>query len=436
MRRRAVVTGAAGVAAGLFTGGLVSPGRVLPAAAATSRAGSRWRAGLERLRRAMAARVAKGELPGIVYAVAHGNLVHVETIGARTLGGGDPMLRGTPFRIASLTKPVLAAATMMLVEDGRLALHEPVGRLLPELAHRRVLTRIDGPLDETVPADRPITVEDLLTFRMGYGVIFEPSFEPPYPIINAANELQLVMGPPDPRTPHRPDEWIRRFGTLPLMYQPGRRWQYNAGSLVLSVLVARAAGRPLGDFLSRRVFRPLGMRRTGFWMPAPIADRLPGLYVTNPETGKLERLSASPPSEWAHPPAFPSGAAGLLSTVDDYLAFAGLLRNQGVRHGRRLLSEESVRLMTTNHLTPQQMAEVGPPLAGRGWGYGMAVVTAPDDVSPVPGRYTWDGGYGSTWFNDPNRDLTAIALTQTVDFLFNGGLVEFQRLAAGVVPAR
>jgi CubicO group peptidase (beta-lactamase class C family) len=176
---------------------------------------------LDGLHKAMAARVAKGELPGLVMLVAHGSDVHVDTIGVTAIGSDDPMRRDTIFRIASMTKPILAAATMMLVEDGRLALDEHADRLLPELADRRVLKRIDGPLDQTIPAARPITVEDLLTFRMGYGMIFEPSLEPPYPIITAANELELVMGPPDPPTPHNPDEWIRRFGTLPLMYQPG-----------------------------------------------------------------------------------------------------------------------------------------------------------------------------------------------------------------------
>jgi CubicO group peptidase (beta-lactamase class C family) len=337
----------------------------------------------------------------------------------------------TIFRIASLTKPILATATMMLVEDGRLALDEPVDRLLPELANRKVLKRIDGPLDDTVPANRPITVEDLLTFRMGYGMVFEPTFQPPYPIINAADELQLVMGPPDPRTPHSPDEWIKLFGTLPLMYQPGERWQYNAGSLVLSVLAARASGQPLEDLFRTRIFEPLGMKDTGFWMPAERTGRLPSYYMTNPQTGKLELQTLSPPSEWTRPPAFPAGSAGLLSTVDDYLAFSLLLLNKGVHRDERLLSERSVNLMTTNHLTPEQMAGGGPALAGRGWGFGMAIVTAPDEVSPVPGRYGWDGGYGTSWFNDPNRNLVAIAMTQTSDFLFNGGLAEFQKLAAG-----
>jgi CubicO group peptidase (beta-lactamase class C family) len=388
------------------------------------------RAGLDRLHQAMAARVAKGELPGMVTLIAHGDDVDVDTIGAMAFGSSEPMRRDTIFRIASLTKPILAAATMMLVEDGTLALDEPVDRLAPELANRRVLERIDGPLDDTVLASRPITVEDLLTFRMGYGLLFEPTFDPPYPINKAASELQLVMGPPDPRTPHDPDEWLRRFGTLPLMYQPGERWQYNAGALVLSVLAARASRQPLEDLFRTRIFDPLGMKDTGFWMPAERAGRLPSYYMTNFQTGKLELQTLSPPSEWTEPPAFPAGSAGLLSTVDDYLAFSRLLLNKGVHGGARLLSERSVELMTTNHLTPEQMAGAGPVLGGRGWGFGMAVATAPDEVSPVPGRYGWEGGYGTSWFNDPSRNLVAIAMTQTSDFLFNGGLAEFSRLAA------
>jgi CubicO group peptidase (beta-lactamase class C family) len=384
--------------------------------------------GLDRLHEAMAARVAKGELPGMVTLVAQADDVHVDTIGAMAFGGDQPMRRDTIFRIASMTKPILATATMMLVEEGKLALDEPVDRLLPELANRRVLKRIDGPLDDTVAANRPITVEDLLTFRMGFGMVFEPSFEPPYPVINAAKELQLVMGPPDPRTPHDPDEWIKRFGTLPLMYQPGERWQYNAGSLVLSVLVARVSGRPLGDVLKTRVFAPLGMEETGFSMPTEHAARLPSHYQTNFQTGKMELQTVPTPGEWTRAPAFPSGAAGLLSTVDDYLAFSRLLLNRGIHQGERLLSEESVQLITTNHLTPEQIAGAGPVLAGYGWGFGVAVVTTSDEVSPVPGRYGWDGGHGTSWFTDPNRNLVAIVMTQTADFLFNGGLAEFRKL--------
>jgi CubicO group peptidase (beta-lactamase class C family) len=385
--------------------------------------------GLQRLHDAMAARVAAGELPGLVLLLARGDEVWVDPIGSSAFDGVVPMRRDTLFRIASMTKPILAAVTMQLVEDGALDLAEPVDRLLPELADRRVLARIDGPLDETVPAHRPITVDDLLTFRMGFGLVTEPTFHPPFPIVTAADDLRLTLAQPDPRTPHDPDDWIRLFGTLPLMYQPGARWQYNVGSLVLGVLVARAAGAGLGELLRARLFEPLGMVDTGFYTTAEHVERIPSYYMTDLATGELTLQPVSVPPEWTVPPVFPSGAAGLLSTVDDYLAFARMLRNRGVHDGRRLLSAASVATMTTNHLTADQVATGGILLEPKGWGYLMAVAAEPDDVSDVPGRYGWDGGYGTVWFNDPHRDLVAIALSQTSDFLFNGGRAEFTRLA-------
>ncbi len=377
----------------------------------------------------MAARVARGELPGLVTVLARGDEVHVDAIGSHAFDGAVPMRRDTIFRIGSITKPLLATATMMLVEDGTIDLAEPVDRLLPELADRRVLARIDGPLDETVPAHRPITVEDLLTFRLGFGILTEPTFDPPFPIVAAGADLDLVLGQPDPRTPHPPDEWIRLFGTLPLMYQPGERWMYNAGALVLGVLLARAAKAPLGEVLAARLFEPLGMVDTGFSTAAENVDRIPSYYMTDFATGELKLQPLSKPEEWATPPVFPSGAGGLLSTADDLLAFARLLRNRGVHRGERLLSAESVALLTTNHLTEHQIETAGMLLEPKGWGYGMAVAAGPDEISAVPGRYGWDGGYGTVWFTDPHRDLIALALTQTSDFLWSGARVEFSKLA-------
>jgi CubicO group peptidase (beta-lactamase class C family) len=313
----------------------------------------------------------------------------------------------------------------MLVEDGALDLGEPVDRLLPELADRRVLARIDGPLDETVPARRPVTVEDLLTFRMGFGLLTEPTFNPPFPIVTAADDLRLALGPPEPRSPHPPDEWIRLFGTLPLMYQPGERWQYNASALVLGVLVARAGGASLADVLRARLFEPLGMVDTGFWTTPANTERIPSYYMTDFGTGELKLQPVSAPSEWRTPPVFASGGGGLLSTADDFLAFARLLLNNGTYDGRRLLSTEAVAALTTNHLTPDQIGSAGILLNSMGWGYGMAVAAEPDAVSATPGRYGWDGGYGTVWFNDPHRDLIAIALSQNSDFLFNGARDEF-----------
>jgi CubicO group peptidase (beta-lactamase class C family) len=380
---------------------------------------------------AMAARVQRREFPGIVTLVAQGDRVEVDALGTKAFDSDAPMRRETLFRIASMTKPILGAATLMLVEAGKLALDAPVERWVPELANRRVLKRLDGPLDETVPAERPITVDDLLTMRMGYGMIVEPSFDPPYPVVNTANALQLVLNQPDPPTPHDVDEWTRRFASLPLMAQPGERWQYNTASLVLGVVVARAAGQPLGEFFRARLFEPLGMRHTGFWLPLDITRDLPSYYMTDVQTGQLEQRLVSPPERWATPPPFPSGAGGLLSTVDDFLAFARMLLDKGVSGGQRLLSERSVEQMTSNHLTPEQIAGAGPILGGRGWGYHVAVVTEPDDAWPVPGRYGWSGGYGTLWFNDPHRRIVAMAMTQVSDVLWNGTAQEFDHLVGG-----
>jgi CubicO group peptidase (beta-lactamase class C family) len=376
----------------------------------------------------MAVRVERGEFPGIVTLVARDDDVRVDAIGVTEFGGDVPMRRDTVFRIASLTKPIMAAATMILVEDDVIDLEEPVAQLLPELAGQRVLARVDGRLDDTVPPKRPVTIDDLLTFRLGFGLITEPEFDPPYPINVAATEMRLVLGEPDPRTPHDPDEWIRLFGSLPLMYQPGERWNYNVGTLVLGVLLARAADQRLGDLLRERLFDPLGMGDTGFWLPPERARQLPKHYMTDLETQTMAERPITGAEIWSRPPVFPSGSGGLVSTVDDYVTFARMLLDRGVHGGTRLLSEKSVELMTTNHLTPAQIARAGRILDGSGWGLGMAVTVAPDEISG-PGRYGWSGGYGTTWFNDPNARLIAIAMTQVSDFMWSGALTEFDKLA-------
>jgi CubicO group peptidase (beta-lactamase class C family) len=267
-----------------------------------------------------------------------------------------------------------------------------------------------------------MTIEDLLTFRMGFGTITEPSMDPRWPIVEAWEQRDLVLGPPDPRTPHEPDEWIRLFAELPLMCRPGTRWQYNVGTLVLGVLLARAAGRPLGDLLRERIFEPLGMTDTGFWLPAEKAARLPAYYFRGSE------VRGTGPRTWISPPAFPSGSAGLVSTVDDFLTFGRMLLDGGVHGGTRLLSEKSVDLMTHNHLTDEQVAGAGTLLGGSGWGLGVGVTVTADEISG-PGRYGWSGGYGTTWFNDPGERLVAIAMTQVSEFLWNGAQTEFSELA-------
>src|SRR5438105_5471024 len=284
------------------------------------------KARLGRMRDVMAGHVARGAAPGIVTLVSRRGEVHVEAIGAQAVGG-DPMRRDALFRISSMTKPITAAATMILVEECTLRLDEPVDRLLPELADRRVLKRLDGPLGDTVPAKRPITVRDLLTFRMGFGQMMAPPDT--YPILQAANEQQIGMGPPSPSSMPAPDEWMRRLGQLPLMHQPGEKWMYNTGSDVLGVLIARASGQPLETCLRERLFEPLGMKDTSFSVPAASLDRLATSYWTYPASGELVVYDEAEGGQWSREPAFPSGAGGLVSTVDDYLAFGQMMLSQG-----------------------------------------------------------------------------------------------------------
>ena len=375
-------------------------------------AGGRSGAHLGRLHDAMASHVERLEVPGLVTLVARRGEVHADAVGAKTVGG-DPMRRDTIFRVSSLTKPVAAAAAMALVEDGRLRLDEPVDRLLPELADRRVLKRLDGPLDDTVPAKRPITLRDLLTMRMGFGFVMGPPDA--YPILAAANERRLGMGPPKPATPHDPDEWIRRFAELPLMHQPGERWTYEMAFAVLGVLISRSSEKPLEIFLRERVFGPLGMEDTGFHVPADKLDRLASLYAADPETGALELYDGAHDSQWSRPPAFPDARGGLVSTADDYLAFGRMMLNGGEHEGERVLSRASVELMTTDHLTPELRAasdHVPVFLGGRGWGFGLSTIPGGDATPATPRRYGWEGGLGTSWSSDPDEDMVGILMTQ------------------------
>ncbi len=354
--------------------------------------------------------VARGDLPGAVALVARGEDVRVEIIGARSIGG-PPMTRDTIFRIASMSKPITAAGALALVDDGTLRIDDPIDRWLPELAERRVLARADGPLDDTVPARRAITVRDLLTFCMGFGILWDAWDAP---VVRAANELALgAIGPPHPQEPPAPDEWLRRFATLPLMYQPGERWLYNTSCEVLSVLIARASRRPLAAFLHERIFEPLGMRDTGFHVPADKLSRLATSYAVTP-SGALD-IYDEVDGGWAKPPAFPSGAAGLVSTIDDFATFARMLLGGGKHDGARVLSEHAVADMTRDQLLPDQKREgsLAPGFfAVRGWGYGVAVATARDAYGAQPDTYGWDGGLGTSWRNDPRAGTITILLTQ------------------------
>jgi len=368
-------------------------------------------AGLGRLHDLLSAHVERREVPGLAALVARGDGVHVEVLGTPSLDDPTPLRRDAIFRIASLTKPMVGAAAMLLIEDGELALQDPVEKFLPELAGRRVLRSLDAPLDDTVPAERSITVEDVLTFRLGFGAVVAPPDT--YPIQVAERELHLAtLGPPWPPPPHTSDEWIARFATLPLMRQPGAEWLYNTGAQVLGILLERASGQPLEDFLRARLFEPLGMVDTAFSVPASKQPRFTTAYAPAFDTGELHLLDEPASGWWSAPQAMANAAGMLVSTLDDMWAFVSMMLAGGAHAGDHLLSPASVAAMTQNRLTAEQRASARLFLRDGGWGYCMGTVAPFEGEPRAPWGFGWAGGTGTTWRSDPVRGLTGILLTQ------------------------
>jgi CubicO group peptidase (beta-lactamase class C family) len=343
--------------------------------------------------------VEQRQAPGVVAAVARGDSVHVATAGSLRLDG-PAVTPGTLWRITSMTKPMTAAVVLAQVDAGLLDLDEAVDRLLPELADRAVLRAPDADLSDTVPARRPITVRDLLTFTWGFGMqgaMFQSAS--PWPIVAAAEDRALhTFGPPQPDLTPEPDTWMARLSELPLLAQPGERWLYQSGSQVLGVLAARVDGAPFDAVLRERLFDPVGMHDTGF------STTQTGRLATAYERRDDQLIVSDPPNgQWSRPPAFPDGAGGLLSTADDLLAFARML----LRSGGDVLAPDTAAAMTRNQLTRAQQANVWPGfsfLDDRGWGYGLSVA---EDRT-----YGWDGGFGTTWSTVPTQELTVVVLTQ------------------------
>jgi CubicO group peptidase (beta-lactamase class C family) len=363
---------------------------------------------LKRMNATMAGHVERGDLGGLVTLVSRRGEAFVEAHGTLALGGTEPMRRDTIFRIASMTKPITAAAAMILVEECLIRLDDPVDRWLPELADRKVLKSLEGPLDETVPAERPITLRDLLTFRAGFGAIMV--FPSRHPIQKAMDEAGL--SPTPNRVKIGPDEFMKRLGALPLVHQPGEQWLYHTGSEVLGVMIARAAGQSLGAFMRECIFDPLGMKDTGFDVPPDKVARMPEVHRFDAAAGKLAVFDNAKASNYVTPAVFEAGGGGLLSTADDYQKFCRMMLDKGRHAGGRILSRPSVELMTTDQLTAPQ--KEGAALFfgdSASWGFGMGVVTRRTDLYG-PGRFGWDGGYGTTAHSDPAEDMVGILLTQ------------------------
>src|SRR5918995_326742 len=362
-----------------------------------------------RLRDVMAGHAEHDSVGGVAWLAACADDLAFGVAGHLTGGDANPVRQDSFFRIASMTKPMTAVAALMLVEECKLRLDDPVDALLPELADRRVLVDSRGPLDgATVPARRPMTLHDLLTFRLGWGMDFEAPW--PQPLLEEMGKLGLGDGAPTPQTPPVPDEWIKRLSTLPLQYQPGERWLYNVGSDVLGVLIARAADQPFDEFLRERLFDPLGMVDTGFWTTD--VDRLGSCYGgLDPQTG--QRTVYDPPDgQWTAAPAFPSGAGGLLSTIDDVHAFGRMLLSDGrLPDGSKLLSRASVTAMTTDQIGAGPGLPGPAPDGAQGWGFGVSVQLRRSGLAPSVGAYGWAGGLGSSWANDPSERVIGVILT-------------------------
>jgi CubicO group peptidase (beta-lactamase class C family) len=364
-----------------------------------------------RMHAAMKRHVSNGWVPGLVTLVSRRGREHVEVIGTQAFGSNAPMRRDSIFRLASVTKPITAVGAMTLVEECKLRLDDAVDEWLPELKDRRVLRTIESPLDDTVPAKRPISLRDLLTFRSGYGEV--AFLSPTSPIQKAMAEAGLPLsvwpfaGPPD--------DFMKRLGSLPLAHQPGERWLYHMGSEILGVLIARVSGKSLSTFLGERIFEPLGMSDTGFYVPEAKLDRLTTCYATDFLTGEVAVLDEARGGSAARPPAFESGAGGLVSTADDLLAFGQMMLNRGEHRRERVLSRASVELMTTDQLTPEQKA-ASPFFEGfwdeRGWGFGVSMLTRRRDLAGVPGRFGWDGAFGTSWYVDPKEELVGVFMSQ------------------------
>jgi CubicO group peptidase (beta-lactamase class C family) len=353
--------------------------------------------------------LAAGRFPGYVAAVRLRGETQLRAGGRTALEPGSPPVReDTLFRIASLTKPIAAVLTLGLVEEGVLALEDPVGRWLPEAASPRVLRAVDGPLDDTVPAGRPVTVLDLLRCTSGWGVVMRPG------PLQAAMLARGVFG--SPLVTDLPEaEFLHRLLSLPLAFQPGEGWLYHSGSDILGAVLARATGRAVSDLLAERVLGPLGMTGTTFWTKD--TDRLATAYV--PGEHGLDVLDR-PDGRWSAPPPFEQLSGGLLGTGPDVLRFFTAMADGGAG----LLSPASLARMTTDQLTDAQREQATPFLGAGSWGLNCRVEPS--------GRWGWTGGTGTVAWVDPARDTVAVLLTQRA---MNGPGDGFEAFSAAVGEA-
>jgi CubicO group peptidase (beta-lactamase class C family) len=365
---------------------------------------------LDRIGAVMQGYVEKGKLPGVVATVArHGKIVYRERFGMMDVEAAKPMQFDTIFRIYSMTKAVASVALMMLYEEGRFQLHDPVSRFIPELADVKVLVDAEGASPPVTDLKRAIAIKHLLTHTAG----FTYEFFDDSPVDGMYREASLVdrLGLFDLSR----EAFIEKLAALPLVSQPGDAWRYSMATDVLGCLIEVVAGVTLDVFLEDRIFRPLGMEDTGFHVPEAKLERFAAMYGPA-EHGELKLLDAPAASPFRKPPRFLSGGIGLVSTAADYLRFTQMLLNGGQLEGTRLLGRKTVALMTTNHLPDVLIPIRLQPhtLHGCGFGLGFRVVVnaAQAGLLTSEGEYGWGGAASTSFFIDPKEDLIGLLLTQ------------------------
>ena len=361
---------------------------------------------LERLSAALEKYVDDGQVAGSVTLVARrGRIAYLEAFGARDREADAPMETDAIFRIASQSKAIVSVAAMTLVEEGKLLLTDPVGKYLPEFMETKVAVARDGGGYDVVPAARPITVRDLLTHTSGFGYGNGIGGE----LWTAAGQTGYYFADKDETI----RDSVRRIAALPAHAHPGTQWIYGYSTDILGALVEVVAAKPLDQALRERLFAPLGMRDTEFYLSRGKENRLAAVYSMN--SGKIERAptpgNAVGQGHYLQGPRKNfSGGAGLLSTATDYSRFLEMLRNGGELDGRRILSRKTVELMTTSHLGD---IAYNP---GQGFGLGFYVV---EDVGArgsagSVGEFGWGGAYHTTYWVDPHEELVVVHLTQVV----------------------
>ena len=370
----------------------------LPERASPQEAGFRPE-GLARLTAAFQEQIDRQRLPGVVAMVVRGGkLAYFEALGRRDPAQPDPMQRDSIFRVYSMTKPVVSVAVMMLFEEGRLFLHDPVAKYLPEFKNVPVgVVRADGEID-TVPAERAMTVQDLL--RHTSGLTYEILAQAPIRKLYARAKMY--------RRDWTNDEFSQALAQLPLMYQPGTVWDYSRATDVLGRLVEVVSGQPLRDFFSARIFEPLRMIDTGFHVPGVSLDRLAEPFANDPDTGAEVRVL-----DVRDPVAMDMGGGGLVSTATDYARFTQMLLNKGVLDGQRLLSRKTIELMTSDHLgSIPSVNDLLPPGHGFGLGFAVRLQAGITPVAGSAGAYYWGGMAGTTFWVDPAEDMHAVLMVQ------------------------